>query len=85
MLIPNLEPRSVVVIDNPSYHNMLINPAPTSNSKKADMVKWLTENNIGFTLDMVKPELYQLILQFKNLHKEFAVDKRNIYVKLFLF
>lgn len=42
-LIPNLPAESVVVIDNAPYHNVQINRAPNSNSKKADMVSWLTE------------------------------------------
>ncbi|GBP15413.1 hypothetical protein EVAR_80584_1 [Eumeta japonica] len=36
-LIPNLPPRSVVVVDNASYHNKQYDPAPTSNSRKAEM------------------------------------------------
>jgi hypothetical protein len=33
-LIPNLEPNSVVVIDNASYHNVTVEPNPNSNWKK---------------------------------------------------
>jgi transposase len=74
-LIPNLEPRSVVIIDNASYHNKLVNPAPTSNSKKADMIQWLTRKDIPFSSNMLKPELYRLICLHKSIYKEFAIDK----------
>jgi len=31
-LIPNLESKSVIVIDNTSYHNVQLNQLPTSNT-----------------------------------------------------
>jgi len=33
-LIPNLESKSVIVVDNASYHNVQLNRHPTSNAKK---------------------------------------------------
>ncbi|CAH2108760.1 unnamed protein product [Euphydryas editha] len=42
-LIPNLNPNSVVVIDNAPYHNKLMNLAPTSTDKKAKMESWFYE------------------------------------------
>jgi hypothetical protein len=40
-LIPNLPPRSVLVLDNASYHTVQIWPAPISNSTKKQMQDWL--------------------------------------------
>jgi hypothetical protein len=34
-LIPNLSPKAVLVVDNASYHNLLFNKAPTSQTTKA--------------------------------------------------
>lgn len=59
--IPNLAPKSVVVVDNASYHNKKNYLAPNSNSKKLVMRSWLSEKGIAFTPDMLKPQLYQLI------------------------
>ena len=56
-LIPNLPANSVLVIDNAPYHNTLINPPPTSNSKRNVMISWL-ENNL-------KPSKFRKI-KFKN-------------------
>ena len=64
-LIPNLSPNSVVVIDNAPYHNKLLNPAPTSNDKKAIMESWLVEKGIPYEKDMRKPQLYDLIKKIK--------------------
>lgn len=73
-LIPNLPSNSVVVIDNASYHNVQLNRIPNSNSRKADMTDWLTKNNIPFTSDMCKPELYRLIKLSKSRFKTFKID-----------
>lgn len=74
-LLPNLPPRSVMVIDNAPYHNKLEDAAPTSNSKKAEMVAWLTAKNIPCSSDLLKPELYKLISIHKEKFKKFNIDK----------
>lgn len=74
-LMPNLPPNSVLVVDNASYHNKQYEAAPTSNTKKADMQKWLQEKGIEYRENMLKPELYNLIKMNKELHKKFSVDK----------
>jgi hypothetical protein len=33
-LLPNLPPKSVLIVDNASYHNVAINKDPTSATKK---------------------------------------------------
>jgi transposase len=60
-LIPNLPPRSVLVIDNAPYHNVQLNKAPTSSSRRAEMTDWLAVRNIPFCDSMYKPDLYTLI------------------------
>jgi predicted O-methyltransferase YrrM len=59
-LIPNLEPNSVVVIDNASYHNVTVEPNPNSDWKRSDMLKWLNERNIFFHCSKSKPDLYDV-------------------------
>lgn len=73
-LIPNLPPKSVVVVDNASYHNKQLNPAPNSNAKKGDMIGWLIKHNIPFQETMLKPELYQLIKLHKSTNKMYYID-----------
>lgn len=73
-LIPNLPPKTVLVIDNASYHNKQLNPAPTSSSKKADLMQWLLNHNIPFDEKMLKTELYQLVKQNKSPHKKYIID-----------
>lgn len=73
-LIPNLEPNSVLVIDNASYHSNVSSPAPTSSSRKQVMIDWLLEHNIIHSPSMLKPALYELILQNKERFKQYKVD-----------
>jgi hypothetical protein len=53
-LIPNLEPNSVIVIDNAPYHNIQKDKAPTSNSNKEIMKNRLHVRNIPFYYTMLK-------------------------------
>jgi hypothetical protein len=44
-LIPNLESKSVAVVDNVPDHNVLIIRNPTSNARKAEMLFWLDKHS----------------------------------------
>lgn len=74
-LIPNLPDNSVVVIDNAPYHNMQVNKAPASASKKIEMVKWLTDKGIPFDSNMLKPQLYNLIKSHKERYITYKFDQ----------
>lgn len=66
-LTPSLPPSSVVVMDNASYHTMHVEgtKAPTSATKKADMVRWLEDRNLSFSRKATKPALYRIIQAHK--------------------
>ena len=59
-LIPTLPPKSVVVIDNASYHSVQEDKCPTQSSRKAYMQAWLTKHNVVWSNDMLKVELLEL-------------------------
>jgi hypothetical protein len=67
-LIPNLPCQSVIVKDNAPYHSIQENKAPTSNSRKIEMVNWLKDKQIPYSDDMLKPALYLIIKQHKKIH-----------------
>lgn len=73
-LIPELPPRSVVVVDNSSYHNTQINPASNSKAKKEEMIDWLIKHNNPFDDKMLKPGLYQLVKLYRSPHKIYYID-----------
>lgn len=74
-VLPNLEPNSVVVIDNAPYHNIKIDKAPTSKSRKQEMKNWLLKNRVPFSDDMLVPELYKLVLLHKPRFVRYALDE----------
>lgn len=73
-LMPNLPEKSVLVVDNASYHNVQVDRAPSSSAKKEDMQKWLTNHNIPFRADMLKIELLEIVRQNKDRYIRYAVD-----------
>jgi hypothetical protein len=73
-LIPDLEFRSVIVVDNASYHNVQLNRHPTSNARKGEMLFWLDKRGIQYSSDMTKAELYDLIEMRKTQYETFATD-----------
>lgn len=73
-LIPNLPPKSVVVVDNASYHNKQLNKCPSSSSTKAVMQAWLQENQIAFSQSMLKIELLELIKRHKPVNTRYVID-----------
>lgn len=74
-LVPNLKPNTVLVIDNAGYHNSELNKAPTSNSRKDEMIKWLEDKNIPYETSMLKPQLYRLIQNHKAQFKKYVLDE----------
>ena len=65
-LSPNLKSKSVVVLDNASYHNVQEDKCPTTATRKADIKGWLQRNNVPFTSEMLKPELLELCKENKS-------------------
>lgn len=64
-LLPNLDSPSVIIFDNASYHSIQTNKCPNTNTKKQDIRDWLTANNITWTEELKKAELYCLAQKHK--------------------
>ncbi|CAB3250905.1 unnamed protein product [Arctia plantaginis] len=62
-LMPNLNEPCVIVMDNASYHSVIINKAPTSQNRKLEIQNWLTLNGISFETYNSKAELLCLVKQ----------------------
>ena len=74
-LIPALPQKSLVVMDNASYHNVVIKGTrpPTSATRKAEIQQWLTLNDIQYDSKLTKPKLLKLVMQNKSTPK-YQVD-----------
>lgn len=73
-LIPNLQPNSVIVLDNAPYHNKVLNPAPTSSSTKEIMIEWLVQKGIPVSTSMLKPEIYSIVKTHKPSFQQYKID-----------
>lgn len=74
MLIPNLPPNSVVVMDNASYHSVQENKKPTSSSIKQSIMDWLRHNNVAFQEPITKAELL-LLVKYVQTKPTYRIDK----------
>ncbi|CAH2094193.1 unnamed protein product [Euphydryas editha] len=73
-LLPNLPERSIIVLDNASYHNTRAEKMPTSATNKADMQQWLRDKGIAFERNLLKLELYDIIKKHKDQHITYKID-----------
>lgn len=73
-LLPNLPERSVIVLDNASYHNTRAEKLPTTASKKSEMQDWLTSKGIQFDSNLRKVELYDIIKKNKSTFITYKID-----------
>jgi transposase len=70
-----IEPNSVVVMDNASYHSRREERLPTTSWRKANIQNWLSEKGISYDDGMVKTELMCLVKLHKQNYLKYAVDE----------
>lgn len=64
-LLPNIPEKSLIVLDNASYHNVLTaTSAPIANSSIGRMIDWLNQNKIPCNPDCLKSELIDVLAKF---------------------
>ncbi|CAK1603272.1 unnamed protein product [Parnassius mnemosyne] len=74
-LLTNLNEPSTIIMDNAPYHPVQISKPPTSSSKKADIVKWLNDNNIIADMSILKVELLHLVAINKPARPKYVLDE----------
>lgn len=57
LLVPALTLKSIIVMDNASYHSRVKDKAPTIASRKAAIIQWLQEHGVLHGEDRLKVEL----------------------------
>ena len=73
-LIPNLPEKSVVILDNASYHCCQVDKIPNMNTRKAEMLDFVKRNSLTVPEPLpTKPVLLELI-KMANIQKKFAID-----------
>ena len=73
-LVKSIPENSLIIMDNAAYHNVLAEEAfPKPGHTVRRLQEWLTHNNLPWSTDMVKAELYELCKRFAP-KPEFALD-----------
>lgn len=74
-LLPNTPSNSIIILDNARYHNVFAEDTfPTAKNTKDQLRNWLTRNDLTWTDDMLKPELFALCRRFAPT-PEFRLDQ----------
>lgn len=73
-LVPNLEEPSLIIMDNASYHTMLIEKQPKASWTKAAIIQWLKYKNIPMETNLFKAELLALAKEHAQT-EQYVVDE----------
>lgn len=74
-LLKNIPENSLIIMDNAPYHNVLVEEAfPKKNHSVKRLREWLSNNEIPWTKDMLKSELFDLCSRFA-VKPEFLIDR----------
>lgn len=70
-----LDEPSVIVMDNASYHSVLLEKCPTTNYKKSEIVEWLDKKHVQYPPNLTKVELLKIANKHKPPEKIFELDQ----------
>ncbi len=74
-LLKNIPENSLIIMDNAPYHNVLVEEAfPKKSHSVKRLREWLSNNEIPWTKDMLKSELFELCSRFA-VKPEFLIDR----------
>lgn len=73
-LLPNIDERSLIIMDNASYHSRILNKAPRSSNRKSDIIHWLTLNNIRHDPSLTKSKLLEICKENKT-RERYEIDE----------
>lgn len=60
-LAPNLNEPSLIIMDNASYHNTIVNKPPNTSSRKSEIIDWLRVNNIEYSEIYTRSQLLEIV------------------------
>ena len=78
-LLPNIPERSLIIMDNASYHSKMLNKAPSYSNKKSEIIAWLSKNDIEYDPSFTKPELIKLCRSHKEKQKYITDEVGNVH------
>lgn len=75
-LLQNIQPSSIIVMDNASYHSRKIHKPPTTSSNKATITEWLEKKGVTVAEGLLKADLLHLVSRYtSNADTNYVIDK----------
>ncbi|XP_042148775.1 uncharacterized protein LOC121837258 [Ixodes scapularis] len=73
-LLDHIEPNSVIVIGNASYHSRKAEAVPRTATRKGEIQQWLSSKNLDWTAIMKKKDLLSIVARVKDRYTKYKVD-----------
>lgn len=73
-IISNLDPNSVIVLDNAPCHSVEKEKAPVSYWNKADILAWLDSKGVIVDKPMLRAQLVLKMREIESLYKSYVID-----------
>lgn len=74
-IIPQLKENCVIIMDNAPYHSVKAEQIPNTNTRKADIIKWLEEKGEVIDRPMIITELLDIVKQIKPRYDKYLIDE----------
>ncbi|XP_060855582.1 uncharacterized protein LOC132933290 [Metopolophium dirhodum] len=74
-VLPRLKDNCVIIMDNASYHSVKLDKAPTSQTRKGDIMKWLEDKGEVIDRPMCIPQLFEIVKRIKPQHQKYVIDE----------
>lgn len=74
-IIPKLEPGSVVVMDNASYHSVKLEKVPTTAWNKQQIIDWLASKGVPMDMSYLKKELLIKAAEIAPQYDKYVIDE----------
>lgn len=73
-VLPLLEPNSVIVLDNASYHSRYVEKIPNTSSRKDEIIQWLVARGVNVDQSYLKAELLLEVEKLKPAYQRRRID-----------
>jgi len=77
-VLPRLEDKCIIVMDNISYHSLKKDPIPTLDWRKVNIIKWLVSKNCVADRSMIKYRLMEMVNKIKPLYDKNLIDEKAL-------
>lgn len=74
-ITPKLEPGSIVVMDNASYHSVKLEKMPTTAWNKQQIIDWLNSKGISMDMSYLKKELLKKASEIAPQYDKYVIDE----------